>query len=325
MTCTTHRPSTPTRGIANRARRASWLPLTLISTLLLLPLSTARAADSVGLPFVQGETVRIIQGYNGGTHQGASLYGLDLVLAKGETSGATVLSPIDGSVSWAFEPGERTGCLEVVGRDGRFGVMLCHVLLDRPYARGEKVARGQPLGVVGAPGTVGNNGTAHVHMDLHLGGGDANPVPFSPPDGLLLEGVDLPATGAWNEHAGETLVSSNAIASPPPAAPKLPQPVTSTAARPARGCGPGVAPHFVFGFADLKAQLGDAMGDPISCEFPDPNGTGDVHQQTTRGLAFWRKSTNTPTFTNGFEHWGHTPAGWVSWQGASIDPPRAAL
>ena len=89
-------------------------------------------------------------------------------------------------------------------------------------------------------------------------------------------------------------------------------------------CAPGVSPKFTFGFADLKTRLGDAMCEPLTCEFADPNGTGDVHQQTTRGLAFWRKGTNTPTFTNGSQHWGSTPRGWVEWTGSSVDPPTAS-
>jgi hypothetical protein len=101
-------------------------------------------------------------------------------------------------------------------------------------------------------------------------------------------------------------------------------PSESAAAQTAQGCQPGEAPHFTFGFADLKTQIGDPMGDPVTCEFPDPNGTGDVHQRTTTGLAFWRKSTNTPTFTDGFDHWAQTPNGWVTWTGSSIDPPAVA-
>jgi hypothetical protein len=97
----------------------------------------------------------------------------------------------------------------------------------------------------------------------------------------------------------------------------------SVSAQGASECLAGQAPRFVFGFADLKTQLGDAMGEPVTCEFSDPGGTGDVHQRTTTGLAFWRKSTNTPTFTNGFEHWATTPTGPVTWTGASIDPPVA--
>lgn len=164
---------------------------------------------SVPLPFDQNEAVEIVQGYNGGTHQGASIYGLDLVLADGETSGAPVLSPLDGTVAWAFAPGEKTGCIEVLASDKQYGAMLCHVLLDRPFERGEKIHRGQQLGTVGAPGMVGNNGLAHVHMGLHMGGHSDEIVPFSAPEGgLPLDGWDLPASGADNEHAFDGPITS---------------------------------------------------------------------------------------------------------------------
>jgi Peptidase family M23 len=168
---------------------------------------------SVPLPFDQNEAVQIVQGYNGGTHQGTSVFGLDLVLADGQTSGAPVLSPFDGSVPWAFPPGEKTGCIEILARDGQFGAMLCHVVLDRPFARGEKVVRGQQLGSVGAPGMVGNNGLAHVHMELHVHGHSNEIVPFSASGGgLALDGWDLPATGAENEHASDGPITSTNLA-----------------------------------------------------------------------------------------------------------------
>ncbi len=66
------------------------------------------------------------------------------------------------------------------------------------------------------------------------------------------------------------------------------------------------------------------MGTPTTCEYADPAGTGDVHQDTTTGLAFWRKSTNTPTFTNGFDHWALTEQGITYWTGSTVDPPVAA-
>src|SRR5919202_1053151 len=96
-------------------------------------------------------------------------------------------------------------------------------------------------------------------------------------------------------------------------------------AQAANFCQPGQQPRYVFGFADLQARLGDWMGSPLTCEFPDPNGTGDVHQRTTKGLAFWRKRTNTPTFTNGSEHWALTASGPVYWTGPSVDPPPNAV
>lgn len=164
----------------------------------------------MALPFDQGEAVEIVQGYNGGTHQGASIYGLDLVLADGTTSGAPVLAPFDGAVPWAFAPGEQTGCIEIVASDGKYGTMLCHVVLDRPFGHGDKVVRGEQIGTVGAPGMVGNNGLAHVHMELHVGGRSGDIVPFSDSDGgLPLEGLDLPATGASNEHGGEGPIVSS--------------------------------------------------------------------------------------------------------------------
>jgi hypothetical protein len=221
------------------------------------------------------------------------------VLTNRESSGAPVLSLLDGSVAWAFPPGEQTSCMEIVASDGRFSTMLCHVMLNRAYKRGEKVNRGQQLGTVAAPGEVGNNGMAHVHLELHRASG---PVPFSPPDGLLLDGVDLPFTGETNENAGVTLRSTNALVAQPAQDLTAPPPVVSNPG--GTRCAPGVSPRFALGFAD-------------------PNGSGDMHQLTTSGLAFWRESTNMPTFTNGSQHWGRTAAGWVEWTGTSIDPPTA--
>jgi len=174
--------------------------------------AAATTINTVPLPFDSGEAVRVVQGYNGGTHQGASTYGLDLILESGETSGAPVLAPFDGSVPWAFAPGEKTGCIEILATDRSFGAMLCHVVLDRPFNRGERVKRGQQLGSVGAAGMVGNNGLPHVHMELHVAGRSSDIVPFSASEGgLPLDGWDLPATGASNEHASDgPILSTNA-------------------------------------------------------------------------------------------------------------------
>jgi hypothetical protein len=320
-------------------KRSFGIALTGLVALTAAPAASGLAAaaetTSVPLPFDTGASVQIVQGYNGGTHQGASVYGLDLVLTNGETSGAAVLAPFDGTVPWAFAPGEKTGCIEILATDRRYGAMLCHVVLDRPFNRGERVARGQQLGAVGAPGMVGNNGLAHVHMELHAGGRSSDIVPFSVSNGgLPLDGLDLPFTGARNEHAVEgPILSTNALAAPPVAvvAPPpsrsgaTPTKPGSTALVAATRCAAGQTPVFSLGFAGLKTLLGDLLGDPTTCEFADPNGSGDMLQQTSKGLAFWRKSSNTPTFTNGSDHWALTSTGWVQWTGASIDPPTAAV
>jgi hypothetical protein len=316
-------------------QRLFGIALTGLVAVAAAPAASALAAaetTSVPLPFDSGASVQIVQGYNGGTHQGASVYGLDLVLTNGETSGAPVLAPFDGTVPWAFAPGEKTGCIEIVAQDRRFGAMLCHIVLDRPFNRGERVARGQQLGAVGAPGMVGNNGLAHVHMELHAGGRSSDIVPFSVSNGgLPLDGMDLPFTGATNEHAMEgPILSTNALGAPPvaiaaPVPPNRGGPAPKPGSTPlvATRCGSGQTPTFSLGFAALKTYLGDVLGEPTTCEFADPNGSGDVLQQTTHGLAFWRKSSNTPTFTNGSDHWALTPAGPVQWTGSSVDPPTA--
>ncbi|MDP6509348.1 MAG: hypothetical protein QF719_01215 [Chloroflexota bacterium] len=85
-------------------------------------------------------------------------------------------------------------------------------------------------------------------------------------------------------------------------------------------CEAGESPQFRFGFAFLKSQIGDTMGEPIECEHGNPD-NGDTLQQTTTGLAFYRQYTNTPTFTNGWDHWAWTTSGLVYWAGNSADPP----
>jgi hypothetical protein len=205
----------------------SLLALALLASLApAVPAPLAFAAESVALPFPGGKEVRIIQGYNGGTHQGRSRFGLDLVLANDETSGAEVVSPTDGTVM--FAQGGGNGCIAIAFRDDTYSVMLCHVKLNRAYSRGESITRGQSLGTVGAAGTVGNNGMPHIHLELHSGGRASSPVPFAEPEGLLLEGVSLPASSTTAVVSKrEPLVSSNRSGGGP-------APPASTAQKPER-------------------------------------------------------------------------------------------
>lgn len=88
-------------------------------------------------------------------------------------------------------------------------------------------------------------------------------------------------------------------------------------------CEPGQEPAFSFGFAELKALLGDRMGEPIECEHVDP-AAGDIHQATTTGLAYYRRATNTPTFTDGWRRWALTPRGLQTWIGTAVDAPATS-
>jgi hypothetical protein len=101
----------------------------------------------------------------------------------------------------------------------------------------------------------------------------------------------------------------------------------SAAAQSAEFCDPGQSPAFQFGIADLKYALGYIMGDPVECEHPN-SANGDTLQQTTTGLAVYVQATNTPEFTDGWNHWALTDQGLTAWndaqQPSAQAPPPAA-
>ena len=89
-------------------------------------------------------------------------------------------------------------------------------------------------------------------------------------------------------------------------------------------CAAGESPGYRFGFAFLKSQLGATMGEPLECEHGNPE-NGDTLQQTSTGLAYYREITNTPTFTDGWNHWAWTSSGLIYWAGSSVDPPGVVV
>lgn len=166
---------------------------------------SAQAPSPLRLPFAAGTSWKVIQGYNGGTHSTtAERYALDLVRDGGATAGAEVLAPAAGTVWYMNAPGSGNGCL-LIKIDGGSGLIveMCHIIA-RPFRTDERIAAGQPLGTIGPAGTVGNNGTAHLHLSMHRTpdlGITRISVPFAPPDGLPLDGVSLPADGSYNQYA----------------------------------------------------------------------------------------------------------------------------
>ncbi|MCY3801632.1 MAG: YHYH domain-containing protein [Chloroflexi bacterium] len=131
--------------------------------------------------------------------------------------------------------------------------------------------------------------------------------------------------GGWVQLSDLRVVTvATTFQTPPLWRPHIVTTVTTTptpAPHAAPYCAPGQEPEFMFGFAFLRSLLGDVMGDPLECEHANPE-NGDTLQQTTTGLSFYRKSTNTPTFTDGWNHWAWTTHGLVTWTGDAIDPPR---
>ena len=89
-------------------------------------------------------------------------------------------------------------------------------------------------------------------------------------------------------------------------------------------CAGGGAPQVAQPFQVLAAQLGDRIGQPAECEHPEA-ATGDVQQRTSTGLLYWRKSTNTPTFTDGAVHWALRGSQLLQWTTTEADPPQTAL
>jgi hypothetical protein len=86
-------------------------------------------------------------------------------------------------------------------------------------------------------------------------------------------------------------------------------------------CPTDETPSFRFGFAALRDALGEVMGQPTACEHGDAV-TGDTYQETSTGLAVYHWCTNTPTFSQGSDHWILTPDGMEHWVGQGLLPPQ---
>ena len=71
------------------------------------------------------------------------------------------------------------------------------------------------------------------------------------------------------------------------------------------------------GFAALRAELGDIMGDPLEAAHEAPS--GGVAQATTTGLAYWTPEV-APSFTDGWQRWALTPNGVEHWEGDRLTP-----
>lgn len=131
--------------------------------------------------------------------------------------------------------------------------------------------------------------------------GDPTPTPIPLPN--------IPAPGETPEPAPVPTMEE-AVASAPDEARAVDAP----------HCAPEQAPGFVLGFAELRQQVGDAMGAAIECEHTNPE-SGDRVQRTTTGMAVYSPSSGLTRFTDGWRHWALTPGGVVAWEGADATPP----
>jgi hypothetical protein len=95
-----------------------------------------------------------------------------------------------------------------------------------------------------------------------------------------------------------------------PLANRTPAPTSCTAAR----------PIFVGGMAELKEHLGPSMGEALECE-RSVDDQGNTQQNTTTGLAYYRRQQNVACFTTGWDHWAFRAGGLMHWTGDDVEPP----
>jgi hypothetical protein len=165
---------------------------------------TASAATGLLFPAPMGTQWEVLAGYNTATHVDIDPYALDLWRVDRQTGGTPLLAPISGTIGFVS-----SSCVSI--RTSDVNVMMCHVFAEPGLARGQKVLLGQRIGAVAPDGQAGNNGVAHIHLQINYsdgrGYGNGSPVPFDGP--YALEGQSLPAITTYNGYAGRRFVSTN--------------------------------------------------------------------------------------------------------------------
>jgi hypothetical protein len=79
------------------------------------------------------------------------------------------------------------------------------------------------------------------------------------------------------------------------------------------------AVEFGLHMTDLRADVGDAMGQPLDCEhLLDP--AGDTIQATSTGTAFYTLTSHAAVFTDGYHRWELDPTGLNYWANPEAVP-----
>lgn len=228
--------------------------IALLSAVFAIP-HMAAAAPVLTLPFSNGETWKVLQGYNCGSH-GDNEDSLDLVRVGGATRGAPVTAAAPGRVTYT---GGSTSIV-IIDHGGGYSTMYVH-LNSRSVGRGQNVERGQ---VIGTAGSVGAGASSpHLHFELFVGRNGAdrarNTVPLS-----FAEGYDLPNNGRCNQHGGLLLTKDGVPTAVPPAAeppaaepPAAEPPATPAPAPPEE---PTEAPHEDFTPPSVPTLLDAGQG-----------------------------------------------------------------
>lgn len=177
------------------------LAFALLFGTLFVPANTAAASPpTLSLPIPVGETWKVIQGYNCGTHTGYDDNAFDLVNANGRTRGAPVRAAADGRYWWWGAAG---GSVILSHGDGYY-TMYSHLESRVPFAKGDFVAAGTVIGTVGSAGTSYTN--PHLHFEMFYGEGvsarNRRGVPL-----VFAEGYAFPDHEQCNQYMGLRLTA----------------------------------------------------------------------------------------------------------------------
>jgi murein DD-endopeptidase MepM/ murein hydrolase activator NlpD len=179
------------------------------------------ATGNILPPFDIGTTWNICQGYDGSvSHTGTSLDGLDFTGTgcNSDAAGRHIIAPISGTLAYAYQASYGNVCVNIAGNRS---YTLTHIDLTNGFTggSGSSVTAGQWVGTVGAAGTDGNNGLAHLHFQIWAAPGcyNSSVIPFDTADGTRICGApDLtyPTTGTppsqgWWSGTSFTAVSCN--------------------------------------------------------------------------------------------------------------------
>lgn len=180
------------------------LACALVFGTLFVPTDTIAASPpTLSLPIPLGETWKVIQGYNCGTHTGYDDNAFDLVNTNGRTRGAPVRAAADGTYWWWGAAGGTV----ILAHGNGYYTMYSHLESRVPFRKGQSVAAGTVIGTVGSAGTSYSN--PHLHFEMFYGEGisasNRRGVPLA-----FVEGYSFPDHERCNEYMGERLTARTA-------------------------------------------------------------------------------------------------------------------
>lgn len=180
----------------------------LCGTMFVPRQSQAASPPALSLPIPPGETWKVIQGYNCGTHTSYDDNAFDLVNANGRTRGAPVLAAADGTMWWK---GGNNGVVILSHGDGYY-TMYSHMETLRPIGKGQFVPRGTVLGTAGSAGA--SYDTPHLHFEMFHGDGIAASNRYGVPLSFI-EGYSFPDANTCNQWFGARLSAGGGDTTPP--------------------------------------------------------------------------------------------------------------